>query len=287
VLRVAIPGGVWRHDSLATDAPARELGLRPVDGEDETFLLDSMDRAAPGTRATALLARCLTDSDAQQTVRSLTVGDREALLLHLRRLTLGETVDCAMDCPAPSCGERLQLALRTSDLLVAPYADVRREYELSIDAGGAHYAVLFRLPNAGDLDWMASVAAADPAQAAQALFERCVTRTLRDGVDVPAHALDPAVRDAVAAAMAEHDPQAEIELDLACPACGAAFAIVFDTAMFFLQELDQRALQLTREVHALASTYHWSEHDILRMPRRRRSVYLDLIADAAARARAR
>jgi hypothetical protein len=87
--------------------------------------------------------------------------------------------------------------------------------------------------------------------------------------------------------MADRDPQAEIELDLACPVCNTAFSVVFDTAEFFLQELDQRAAQLTQDVHTLAWHYHWSERDILQLPRRRRARYLELIAGAIARARAR
>ena len=40
-------------------------------------------------------------------VRALSVGDREALLLHLRLATLGERIDCVAGCPDPACGERL------------------------------------------------------------------------------------------------------------------------------------------------------------------------------------
>jgi hypothetical protein len=87
--------------------------------------------------------------------------------------------------------------------------------------------------------------------------------------------------------MAERDPQAEIELELACPACGSAFSVVFDTATFFLQELDARAKGLMQEVHTLAWHYHWSERDILQMPRQRRARYLELLSQSIAHTRAR
>ena len=54
-----------------------------------------------------------------------------------------------------------------------------------------------------------------------------------------------------------------------------------------LVELAELARRRLHEVHALATHYHWSEHDILRLPARRRAFYLLLIADAAARARTR
>jgi hypothetical protein len=49
----------------------------------------------------------------------------------------------------------------------------------------------------------------------------------------------------------------------------------------------QGADALFREVHALASHYHWSETDILTMTRRQRRRYLSLIAEAQARGAAR
>jgi hypothetical protein len=80
--------------------------------------------------------------------------------------------------------------------------------------------------------------------------------------------------------MAEHDPQAELELDLSCPSCGAAFSVDLDAGTFLLQELDARGAQLLEDVHALAMHYHWSEPEILALPPRRRERYLDLLAAA-------
>jgi hypothetical protein len=75
-------------------------------------------------------------------------------------------------------------------------------------------------------------------------------------------------------------------LNLECPVCGGAFAVVFDTASFLLQELDERASRLVHEVHTLAVHYHWSERDILQMPHRRRARYLELVSSKALEVRA-
>lgn len=283
--RVAIPGGVWRNDSQRTAEPLREVALRPAGGEDEAFLIDSADQATPSERATGLLVRCVEEPDADRLVRSLTIGDREALLLHLRRITLGDTLDCVLSCPA-NCGERMEFELRVDDLLVPAYRDVHAEYDVTLEAEGRRYDVTFRLPIAADLDRAAPIARSDALRGARTLLECCVVRAARDeGVATPDELPLP-VQEAIAKAMAKRDPQAEIELDLACPQCGTAFAIVFDTAAFLLQELDERAAHLAQEVHTLAWHYHWSEREILGMPRRRRTRYLELVADALARARA-
>ena len=81
MVRVAIPGGVWSDGARRTEGPLRELALRPVSGEDEAFLLDSAEHAAPSERATALLARGLAGVDdravdVERIARALTVGDR-------------------------------------------------------------------------------------------------------------------------------------------------------------------------------------------------------------------
>src|SRR5262245_16396836 len=87
---VPIPVGVWGDGPT----PTRELTLRPVEAEDEVFLLDTADELGSAERATALLARCLVGDagwgDAPALLGRLTAGDREAALLHLRRLTLGD-----------------------------------------------------------------------------------------------------------------------------------------------------------------------------------------------------
>lgn len=271
--RVALPGGVWRDDCIE---PIRELEIREVGPEDDEFLLETRDKA-PGERAVGLLARCLVNqSDREEIVRSLTIGDRETLLLHLRRLTIGDPLEALLRCPAEVCGTQMDLELATDDLLVPPYADVRREYDLELDREGAHHEIRFRLPTAGDLERV--VAVLDPEDGAGELLRGCILRATEDGVPETAEVLSSEIRLAVGRAMIDRDPQAELELDATCPACGGRFSALLDTATFFLRELDERATRLVRDVHVLASHYHWSERAILRMPATRRAQYLELIA---------
>jgi hypothetical protein len=270
----SVPGGVWIAGEQ--EPPVREFRLRPVGGEDELFLLDTMDTRPPSERATSLLSRCLLDG--QDHVGRLTVGDREALLLQLRRLTYGEELNCIVSCPAERCGERMDVVLQVSDLLLASYDEARRTYELSLDSAGMSYGVTFRLPTAGDLTRISGLGSDALERGASDLLKHCVLVVTKDGGTGTVDDLPEDVRPAVAARMAELDPQAEIELDLECPACGFAFSVVFDAGAFFLRELDERASRLPAEIHTLAWHYHWSEQDILQMPAARRTRYLELIA---------
>lgn len=273
VFRVALPNGV-RVDAQAP--PLREVMLRVPDAADAAFVLDSAQTALPCERATKLLGRCLgvMDADGDRIARALTIGDREALLLHLRRAALGDAIDCMLQCPSPDCGEAMDLSLRASDLLLAPYDDTRQEHEVVVESAGGPRRIAFRVPNAGDLDLAAALARRDPGRAVVELLRRCIL-DIEDGSS--ADTLDAEARAAVAAAMAEHDPQAELQLQLACPSCGTAFSSVFDTAAFLLAELEQRARRLTGEVHLLALNYHWREDDIVAMPAARRARYVELL----------
>ena len=87
----------------------------------------------------------------------------------------------------------------------------------------------------------------------------------------------PALIERVSAQMAELDAQAELTLNIACPACGGAFTTVFDTAGYLFQELQAATRHLDREVHLLAYHYHWSPSEILALSPRRRHRYLALL----------
>ena len=273
------------RETILVDLPGgRGIALRAIDAEDDAFILDTADGVLPAVRATALVGRCV--AGGEPAARALSVGDRDALLLHLRRMSFGESLDCLVSCPNATCGEPLQIALKVGDLMATP-PERRDEQRVSVEAAGARYDVSFRLPTAGDLDAVAALAAADPEAGARALLERSVVRAERDGRAIEPADLPLAVDAAIGAAMAESDPQADAQIAMRCPQCGTEFTSTFDAASFLLRELDVRAALTLRDVHMLAQHYHWSESDILRMPAARRARYIELIQESRSRVRTR
>lgn len=278
---IKLPGGLWL-DGVCH----QEAGLRPLTGDDEAFLLETGESLFSVQRTTALLARCLTHLGpltpvTPDAVRNLTVGDREALLLHLRRLTLGNRLQCVLSCPEPDCGEKMDLELKVGELLLPPYPHAQERYEATVRENGTAYGVRFRLPTGADQEAAASLAHSGPQAAADLVLRRCVERVTAEGENgQPIEDWPPAVAQQLAAIMAELDPQAELTLNLNCPVCGHAFSTLLDTAAFFFQELAGRVRHLYREVHLLAFYYHWSEAEIMGMTARKRHRYLDLLAEA-------
>lgn len=277
---ITLPGGLWRDE-----ARHRAATLRPLNGADELFLLEEGAQLEPAARASALLARCLLrlgplPTPGLDAVRALTLGDREAMLLHLRRGALGEQMQALLICPG--CGEQLDVDLRASDLLLPPYAEQPWWHEAMVEAGGRPCRMRFRLPTGADQELAAARLAGDAEGAETAvalLVGRCVDAADDGAGGAPPEGWEAAARAALPALMAALDPQAEIELAMGCPLCGHSFSSLFDTAGFLFAELAERAPQLYREIHLLAFHYHWAERAILGLTARKRRRYLELLAE--------
>ena len=278
---VRLPGGYWLEGVCHRDAV-----LRPLTGTDEAFLSEAEGEAT--TRlVTTLLARCLVrlgplDEVSEEAVRSLTVGDREALLLRLRALTLGERVGCVLRCPAPGCGEKMDIELMVKELLVPPYSETRSAYETTFGQNGAGVRVRFRLPNGGDMEAVSELVRDDVDAAQALLLSRCVESVTAAAGGGPLAEWPGALAQHLSDEMERLDPQAELLLNLTCPACGHNFHGLFDTASYFLRELAARRRHFYREVHMLAFHYHWSEAEIMGLTASKRRRYLELLAEELA-----
>lgn len=278
VEHIRLPHGWWINGTLC-----RSVGLRALTGADEEFLAESEGTMLPVTRSRQLLARCLTHYDGAvritpEAIGELTVGDREALLLHLRQLTFGDRMQAVLDCPQPECGEPMDLDLQVSDLLQPPCRDPRPEYDHTTEHDGQRLSIRFRLPTVVDQELAGRQALSDPAAAVDLLLRRCV-KSVVNAKGEPVNWSD-AMLDGLPARMAEIDSQAEMILDLVCPACGKSFSTIFDAGHYLFQEAGAGLNRLYHEVHLLAWHYHWSESEIMGLSTCKRRRYLNLLLKA-------
>lgn len=276
--RVTLPTGLWVDGVCHKEAQVRSLT-----GCDEIFLLEAGQNLLPAQRTTALLARCLTQlgpaaSEKTEALKALTVGDREALLLHIRRLTVGDRLQSAVICPNPDCHEQMDLELSVKDLLLPPYSDCREWYQETITEDDKTYQLCFRLPTGGDQEVVAELAQSDIQAAVDELFRRCIKSEANGDEDI-IEKLPQDVFAQLSALMSELDPQAELILHTTCPLCSQAFSTQLDVARYFFQELSDRIRHVYREVHQLAFYYHWAEKEIMAMTPTRRRIYLGLLAE--------
>jgi len=196
------------------------------------------------------------------------IGQRDAQLLTLYERLFGSQLVSVADCP--QCGERLQLTLTVSEVRVSANATTTAR---SFTTDG--YSVQYRLPNSTDL--LALTTCADVESGRALLLSRCVISVQHDQVEQDLAAIPAHVSAALTAHMAEADPQADVQLDLHCPACGRQWLAAFDVMTYLWSAINRWASRVLRDVHVLASNYGWSEADILSMTATRRQLYLNLI----------
>ncbi len=238
---------------------------------------------SPTRRALELVAVAMPQM-ALDSLGALPIGKRDAHLLSLRQLLFGNDVAALSQCP--ECGDKLDVTFDVDDVRLnetsfeemdAEDTEVRAQTR-HLNAEG--YEITYRVPTSADILAVTDVlgARADPQYA---LLQRCVMRIQSNEQEisqpVPVDTLPDTVVAAISKDMAEADPQAEIELALACPSCGHAWLALFDIVAFLWSEIHAWAQHTLHDVHMLARAYGWREADILAMSPRRRQIYLELV----------
>jgi hypothetical protein len=212
----------------------------------------------PIDRAVRLAAVARPDVPGNE-VAAIPLGERDASLLALREELFGSDLPCVADCP--NCGERLEFDLSTANLFkgAPPLATA----EL------VHAGRKLRLRPLNSLDLAAVAATSNADEARMQLARRC----LLDGDAVD---LSDELVEAISERLSEIDQQAEVLLDLTCPACGQVWQRALDVEAYFWREISAEALRLLHQVHTLAHAYGWREADILAMSPTRRQAYVEL-----------
>ena len=204
----------------------------------------------------------------------LPLGDIDALMLRLRQRVVGDVIRAESRCPAPGCGELVDVSFSIADYLAHHAPELPDDVEAAEEPGWyrlRHGGVSFRPPTARD-----ELSLADPAPAAgdteEALLERCAPGV---GPGTPD-------REAIEAALERLAPDLCGELSGSCVECGAPVTPTFDPTAFTLGELRDRAAPLFEEVARIARSFHWSEAAILALPAMRRERYADLVGPSPA-----
>ena len=256
---MTLPGGLLKDGERC-----RDWDFRPASGALELSLTEVPGRspsmpAAVTEALTLALARIAGEEPNHQRVAALCVGDRQFLMRELdRHLGVGGEW-LADDCHA--CGERFDVHVDYADL---PVQEAGPGYPLAqVETHGE--PLRLRLPTGADQHELAHI----PADEAPAWLLR---RLSGDAAGEQLRA-SPALLAAAEQALDAVAPGVVVEVQTRCPACDAANTLALDP----YRVLRHRPDQLLGEVHQIAWYYHWSEAEILALPRARRQNYLDLI----------
>jgi len=288
-----LPGGLVDEQGVVH----REVELMPLRGRDE-LLFATEQGEMRHARVTELLSRCVRRIGAVSPVsrddlRELPVADRQYLLLKLREATFGDRVEAIVSCANAACGARIDIDFALGDIPIKESRDKGPHYRMRLspeawktnETGEARADVVFRLPNGGDQEAIAWMLPQDEQRAAMALLARCVQRIgfwERPGPSGIARLSTQALME-IERQIEEVAPAVELTATGDCPECEDSFAIPLDLPGLFWSEWRISRTRLLREVHTLAFHYHWSEREIMRMPRPLRREYIEILAEEVKR----
>lgn len=258
------------------------LPLRELTGWEEEYLTRHQHDANTARTCNDVLARCCArpgaepDEGVRARVRDLLVAERDLELVRLRRMSIGPLVEARVECPA--CGAVNDAGFSLDDLDLDPGLPVERT---GLPVGDNELTLT--LPTAGDQEELLDADLDDLAERRTWLLARSLRRP--DGSPL---GLD-AARELPLRRRAELErfvdlllPTLDLTMEVSCADCGADFTAPFDVGSFFF-ELTGKAGGLLRDVHRIATTYHWSESQVWDLPLSRRLAYLlELEADADA-----
>ncbi len=235
---------------------------------DDAGLLDAWERTTDLARPWRELALLqLAGAGPAEEVARLPVGTRDGLVLDLHERTFGPRFDAEVTCPA--CSERLELDLDIEQVR-QPGSGSATTHEIEADG----WSIAFRLPDSIALAACREV----DGDVASLLLRQCVERVRHGRRTATLDDLPAAAIEALIARMADLDPQAEVLVDVDCPACGYRWETLFDPVDFLSRALDGHARHLLTEVDRLARAYGWREADVLALSPERRRRYLELAA---------
>lgn len=245
--------------AVPTLAPVRAV-LRRIAGADEATL--APERPAEPTRLLAALARAHDGGLLDLALLPVALHDR--LLAEVYRTEVGASATCRAGCG--ECGKPFEFELLLADLLAAQDQEAEACVPAGDDGRWGVAGVRVRAPTLAD-------AAHGPSACLAALCEG---------------RLDEAVQAQVTAFLERACPLLALELDAACPHCGAAQRLGFDLPRFLVRTIANERPFLVRETHLIAARYGWSHAEIMALPREDRRAYAGLIESersAALRAR--
>nr|WP_314445266.1 hypothetical protein [uncultured Sphingomonas sp.] len=207
--------------------------------------------------ARSALFRTLLEAAADdETVQADTIGRRNQRMLALHAQYCGGGVEACAACDR--CATTMEFDLPAESILTLP---------ASTDAAVEHGGARFRLPRVADLEDLGG-----PADAS--LPVRIAHRCKLEG-EV---SINEAFAETLGAKFDAADPAANIRLTLNCAGCENQVAVAVDVAPLVIPPLLRVARGLLHDIDRIASSYGWSEDEILALPPERRKQYVALIA---------
>lgn len=275
-----LPGGLAltsEFDPTGRVEINNEFSFKPLTGFVELSIMEGrLFESTQAQRVSNTLAAAL-DSLAQkkatcESVANLCVPDRQFLMRELALLMGIDQIWLSSSCHA--CEEKFDLEIRLSELPVIAANDEYPLVSVKLDKGLYN----FRIPNGHDQVLLTQCE--NEQQMRQLLLSRCLIALNGKKVDevknFPDISFTTAEFERISEQLEDVSPGIVTNISTQCPACHSDNQVAVDPYVCLSNYSDN----IYHEIHQLAWHYHWSEQEILQMPRVRRKKYLQLIDSA-------
>lgn len=237
-----------------------------LDGRAELAVAEAAHRrGARAPRVTATLGALFNEiggkPGGEARARLVSAAGREWLLNRAALWFAGDQRWFEATCT--KCGDRFDISFSLQDL---PREEPGQGFPVvSVETSLGPRS--FEAPNGGHEETFARTSGGDPRRIFAALCG------LAEEAGEEAARFTEADLNDIDAALEKIAPQVADSVEASCPDCGAQQSISIDPLEYAFPHVDS----LLREVHAIATTYNWSENAILELPTARRRKYVEMI----------
>lgn len=215
--------------------------LREMTGADEEYVNRADIKSNGAKISTALLSRCVTSvgtltrksvgsaKEWENIFKTMLVGDRDKILLELRRISIGETIEVSHTCPNPECKAKLKTELSIDELEIKEFDGL---YEIPFELpkgyrdkkGVLHKKGIMRRPNGLDGELLTPLAKNNIAKAETTLLTRICK--FEDGAYIDESVMSSLSikdRNYLQSVLNEHQFGVDMTVDVMCDHCGEYF----------------------------------------------------------------
>lgn len=215
--------------------------LREMTGADEEFVNRADIKSNGAKVSTALLSRCVlsvgtltrksfnSPKEWENIFKEMYTGDRDIILLELRRISIGDTIEVSHTCPNPECKAKLKTEILVDELKINEFDGLREiPFELpkgyKDKKGVIHKQGVMRRPNGLDGELLTPLAKNNIAKAETLLLTRICK--FSDGAyidDSVMASLSIKDRNYLQSLLNDHQFGIDMTVDIMCDHCGEYF----------------------------------------------------------------
>lgn len=215
--------------------------IREMTGADEEYI-NRADIKSNGARViTALLSRCVLSvgtltkksvgnpKEWENIFKEMLSGDRDIIMLAIRRESVGDTIEVTHTCPNPDCKAKLKTVVSIDELAINEFDGIREiPFELPKGyrdrKGEFHKKGIMRRPNGLDGELLTPLAKNNLAKAETTLLTRICR--FEDGTHIDESIMSGLTkkdRDYLLNILNDHPMGVDMTVDVMCDRCGEYF----------------------------------------------------------------